>query len=141
MKHYKIITTDDLILGTNLTEGEFKYLDELFDISEEIDEFGEFDELSIFEGDPDYIKVFGEVGQGEIPFIEVTVNDTTIYILSSILVEHYDCFDKAVEILEWYIGGAENSKEIDNNWNTVKEGIAYRGGSGYTYSLYAKELL
>lgn len=35
-------------------------------------------------------------------------------------------------------------KEIENSWgdwNNVKEGIAYRGGSGYSYSLYAKELL
>ena len=27
------------------------------------------------------------------------------------------------------------------DWDKVKEGIAYRGGQGYFYSLYAKELL
>ena len=137
-QHKMILTTDDLILGTNLPKEEFKYLDELFDIDDE------FEELSLFEGDPDYIKVFGEDGLGEIPFITASVNGTTIYIISSYYMEHYECYDKAFEILEWYIGGAKNSKEIDNNWNawnTVKEGIAYRGGSGYFYSLYAKELM
>lgn len=141
MKNYKIITTDELVMGTNLTKEELNYLDELFDISEDIEVF---DTLSLFDGDPDFIKVFGEVGRGEIPFIEVTVNDTTIYILSSYYMEYYGCFDKAVEVLEWYIGGAKNSKEIDNDWDdwdTVKEGIAYRGGQGYLYGLFAKELL
>lgn len=141
MKNYKIITTDELVMGIGLTDKEFEYLDELFDISEDIEVF---DTLSLFDGDPDFIKVFGGRGRGEIPFIDVTVNDTTIYILSSIDLNYHDCFEEAFEVLEWYIGGAKNSKEIDNNWNdwnTVKEGVAYRGGKGYYYSLYAKELL
>lgn len=141
MKNYKIITTDELVMGTNLTKEELNYLDELFDISEDIEVF---DTLSLFDGDPDFIKVFGGRGRGEITFIDVKIDDTTVYILPSLCIEYHDCFEEAVEVLEWYIGGAKNSKDIDNNWNdwnTVKEGVAYRGGRGYYYSLYAKELL
>ena len=136
MKH-KIITSTELIHGIGLTNKEYEYLDELFEIDEE------FDELSLFEGDPDYIKVMGEEGRGEIPFITVKIDDTEIYILCDLLLEQFECLDEATNILEWFIAGAENNIEIDNNWtewDKVKKGIAYRGGSGYSYRLYAKEL-
>lgn len=136
---YKIITSMDLECGVNLTNEEYKYLNDLFDLDDE-----NFDEFSLFESDPDFIKVNGEQGRGEIPFISVNVNGMEIYILSYYYLEHYNCEQEAREILEWFILGANNQKEIENSWddwNNVKEGIAYRGGSGYHYSLYAKELL
>ena len=136
---YKIITSMDLEQGINLTKEEYKYLNELFDSEEE-----HFEEFSLFEGDPDFIKVNGEQGRGEIPFISVVVDGTEIYILPYYYLECYDCEQEAMEILEWFILGAKDQKEIENSWgdwNNVKEGIAYRGGSGYYYSLYAKELI
>ena len=138
MEH-KIITTAELYQGINLTKEEYKYLIDLFDLDDE-----DFEEFSLFEGDPDFIKVNGEQGRGEIPFISVNVNGTEIYILSNYYLDCYDCEQEASEILEWFIMGAENKKEIMNvweDWDKVKEGIAYRGGAGYFYSLFAKELI
>lgn len=136
MKH-KIITSTEMVHGIGLTNKEYAYLDSLFELHDD------FDELTLFEGDPDYIKVLGGAGRGEIPFITVKIDDTEIYILCRLSLDHYGCEDEAKDIVEWFINGADNEIEIDNNWtdwDKVKKGIAYRGGSGYFYSLYAKEL-
>lgn len=48
------------------------------------------------------------------------------------------------DIIKWWLNGCENEIEINNDWrawDTVKSGVAYRGGSGYCYALYAKELI
>lgn len=48
-------------------------------------------------------------------------------------------------ILSWWLNGSENRIDLGdttwNAWDTVREGVAYRGGAGYFYSLYAKTLI
>lgn len=136
-----IIDTDDLMTGNKLTQSQYDYLNDLFEMDNE-----DFDVLTLFEGDPDFIKINGEVGRGEIMFIDVKIEDVTIYILISNDYYDYD-WNNAVNILQWFIDGAKddliNNETLSNNWNDwnkVKSGVAYRGGSGYHYSLYAKSI-
>lgn len=137
--NYKIITTDELEQGTNLTANEFDYLNNTLEIDK-----GDFDVLSLFDGDPDYIKLDGEKGRGNVIFTKFDVKGTSIYIMLDPDYVDYD-YDKAVNILKWWINGAENNlvdTELDNNWNDwnkVNQGVAYRGGSGYFYALYARK--
>lgn len=87
--------------------------------------------------DCDFIKVSGELGRGNICFDKHETN-STIYIIVDETLEQNE-----IDILVWWLEGAENEIEIDNTWNDwdrVKEGIAYRGGMGYSYNLYAKKL-
>jgi len=104
-------------------------------ISEEDEESGEITDLFI---DCDHVKVAGENGRGDVMFTTFNIDETT-YIIG------YDEIDKhARKIIMWWLEGAEGDKDVDNNWkawDTVKEGVAYRGGAGYYYDLFAKSLL
>lgn len=91
--------------------------------------------------DCDYVKLDGEDGRGNHQFIDVKTNDTRFII-------HRDIDnDDAIAVIDWWLNGAEGDL-IGNDglgntwydWEAVKTGIAYRGGSGYCYGLYAKEL-
>lgn len=131
MKNYKIISSQDLEEGTNLSQSEYDYLSELFDL-----ESGDFDVLTLFEGDPDHIKIEGEAGRGSVMFIDVQIEDVTVYILISPEYYGYD-YAEAVKILKWFIKGSKNDLissdgPLYNNWqdwDKVNQGVAYRGGS------------
>ena len=87
--------------------------------------------------DCDHIKVNGERGRGNRCFNTFDIGNTK-YIVSV-----YDLEADELEILKWWLNGCIDEIEINNNWtewDNVKTGIAYRGGSGYCYSLYAMEL-
>lgn len=131
MKTKKIIylTEFDVIFGSN------NYLKNVFSIDKKDKENECITDLWY---DCDHVKINGEGGRGDCMF---TKHETTknIYIITPY---EYD-FDFE-DIIEWWLNGCENEVEINNNWhdwNKVKSGIAYRGGSGYSYSLYAKELI
>lgn len=137
---YLIIDTVDLITGNKLTQYQYDYLTNLLDMGDE-----DFDVLSLFDDDPDFIKINGENGRGKAMFIDVKIEDVTIYILISPSYYGYG-YEDAVNVLEWFINGAKNDfmDALNNSWNDwdkVNKGVAYRGGSGYYYSLYAKELI
>lgn len=88
--------------------------------------------------DCDHVKYEGEQGRGNFPFVKHE-NKSKIYIISM-----WETDDETEEIINWWLQGCENECEIDNNWDDwdkVKTGVAYRGGSGYSYALYVKELL
>jgi hypothetical protein len=87
--------------------------------------------------DCDHVKTHGENGRGDGMFVTLKTKNKT-YIITK-----YELDFEAYDIIEWWLNGAENEIEIENNWNDwdkVLEGVAYRGGSGYTYGLYAKSL-
>ncbi len=119
-----------------ITECEALYIDELrdrLDITAEDKENGYIQDF--FNCDPDYIKSNETDGRGQMPFVVITENDTT-YIISDGELDEIE-----LEIVQWWLDGAENELDIENNWNIwnkVNHGIAYRGGSGYSYTLYAK---
>lgn len=88
--------------------------------------------LSMFEGDPDLIRINGE----QTTFIDVDV-DGVKYVL---YIEHIEGIENALSgFFE------ENYKEHytgmpDAGWddfNELENGIAYRGGSGYNYAIYS----
>jgi hypothetical protein len=88
--------------------------------------------------DGDYVKMHGEEGRGNYNFVKYE-NKSKIYIITD-----FDFDEEVEEVINWWLNGCVNECEIQNNWNDwdkVKTGVAYRGGSGYAYSLYAKELI
>lgn len=100
------------------------------------------DQLVDFWIDCDHVKVYGEEGRGDHRFVTHNVDDTKFII-------HYDIDDpdEAIALIDWFLDGAEGDligeNGLENNWNDwdkVETGVAYRGGSGYCYGLYAKTL-
>jgi len=136
-KEIKYLTDYDLCRKN--PSKEIKELQEVFCINDDEIENGRA--LTIFEGDPDYIKTNQENNRGNIIFVTYET-DNKLYIISNM---ELDIMDK--EIVEWWLNGAKGDKidDSNNNWNywynKAKKGIAYRGGSGYVYSLYAKEII
>lgn len=129
MKKIHYITELDLIFGSN------NYLKNVFCVDSKDKENETISDLWY---DCDHVKLEGEEGRGNFPFVKHE-NKGNIYIIT--LFEYESEFE---EVIEWWLNGAENEVEINNNWddwNTVKIGVAYRGGSGYCYALYAKELI
>ena len=87
--------------------------------------------------DCDYIKIDGEKGRGDFPFFIIEFK-TVVYFISM-----SEWNEETIELATWFWNGAVDEADIDNNWKTwdkVKTGVAYRGGSGYYYALYAKEM-
>lgn len=93
-------------------------------------DYEDFDALSMFEGDPDIIRINGQTGY----FIHVKETDTVYYYyeeygehIDRILIDffekrlHFDHCPENVQSWEWF-----------ENHN----GIAYRGGYGYVYNIY-----
>lgn len=124
--------------------GNYPELVEAFSIDLESDtDVGE--QLTDLYYDCDHVKTHGEPGRGDHCFVDYKGEDTRYIIHLS------DADDsEAVDLINWWLDGAEgdlvgsDEGQIDNNWNawdTVKTGVAYRGGSGYCYALYAKELV
>lgn len=89
-----------------------------------------FDELSMFEGDPDIIRINGQIGF----FIYINEVDTVYYYyeedgehIDRILI---DFFEKRLRI--------GHCPEYAQNWEWFERhnGIAYRSGCGYVYNIY-----
>lgn len=128
-KEVVFLTEIELILGTN------NKLKSVFNI-----DANDKENLSISDlwYDCDHVKYQGEEGRGNFPFVKYE-NKSKIYIISI-----HETDDETEEIINWWLQGCENECEIQNNWNDwdkVKTGVAYRGGSGYSYALYAKEMI
>lgn len=87
--------------------------------------FSDFDPLTQFEGDPDYIKL----GQSVCYFVKI-----------GNVVWYYPSCDEEVALdtlTKFYEGKLELIEE--QNWdafNKLTDALAYRGGSGYVYTLY-----
>jgi hypothetical protein len=109
-----------------------------------MDAFEIDDVLALFEGDPDELRINGET----VLFIEIQnpehTRQTVIYLDSDYCVPECDIvkwlmrfYSKGVisrtSIFDRYIKRIESTNE---NMKNLKNGIAYRGGKGYTYSLY-----
>lgn len=128
-KKIEFITEYELIFGKN------NYLKNIFNIDKK-DKENEY--IADLWYDCDHIKTNGESGRGNDLFVTHKTKNK-VYIITP-----YELDFEAYDLIEWFINGAENAIEIENNWNEwdkVKQGVAYRGGSGYSYSLYAKELI
>ena len=123
------LTELDVIFGSN------NYIKNIFSVDKKDKENGCISDLWY---DCDYVKLDGELGRGNFPFVKHE-NKGNIYIITPF--EYESEFD---EVVEWWLNDTENEINIYNNWNdwnTIKSGVAYRGGSGYTYALFAKELI
>ena len=102
-------------------------------------------ELSFFEGDPDMIKVNGEVGYfcqcGNKVFFYF--DDWGNHNAEKILRGFFAAFNVGITIggESWMRGecpkGVSCSREIQSwdMWEKIRCGIAYRGGAGYTYTI------
>jgi hypothetical protein len=93
----------------------------------------ENNEISDFFIDCDHIKRDGEFGRGDFRFVTITKNKSTLLIVCQ---DEPD--DKEIQMLNDYFN-SKNFKAVNPNtwekWDTIKTGIAYRGGAGYCYSL------
>jgi hypothetical protein len=96
-------------------------------------------EMSDYWFDCDYVKTHGEAGRGSVEFIIVETEDRKYVIYNGEPADDED----AEELVNWFLTGRPGEVEIDNTWaawNDVEKGIAYRGGMGYAYALYAREV-
>lgn len=107
-------------------------------------EYGEI--IDLFNCDPDYVRVNGV----KIPFVEVDVKSVKCVIVPDYAIdkgysEETDAIDsnKLKTILTAFF--ADNfkdsfSRDINNNtwpyFNQIDNGIAFRGGSGYAYTIW-----
>jgi len=99
------------------------------------------DVLSLFEGDPDMIRV----NNSKICYVTFENEDETIIVYAdfSYLLEDKD-IPKLQKMLETFVEDwailHDNYVKIDNQtWEAFDElenGIAYRGGSGYSYTIW-----
>lgn len=94
--------------------------------------YDDFDNLSVFEGDPDMIRIEGQLGV----FFYHEETDTVwywfddwgcSYNVGSILI---DFFEKRLGNERW------NDNVQSWDWFEKHNGIAYRGGMGYVYGIY-----
>lgn len=90
------------------------------DLARETMEICEIDDvLAWFEGDPDQLRINGKT----VLFIDIQNPEHT---RQTVIYNGVDSFDL-------YYNRIESTNE---NMKNLKNGIAYRGGKGYTYSLY-----
>ncbi len=91
----------------------------------------DFDTLSLFEGDPDMIRVDGQVGY----FFHYADNDTVYYWF-----DEWRGLHNIGAILTRFFEhrlGKEYTEDVQSwHWFDHHNGIAYRGGMGYVYSIY-----
>ena len=114
------------------------------DLVRETMEICEIDDvLTWFEGDPDELRIGGET----ILFIDIQnpehTRQTVIYLDGSYevdetkiikrLTEFYSVDENGTDTFDLYYNRIESTNE---NMKNLKNGIAYRGGKGYTYTLY-----
>lgn len=106
------------------------------------------DVLTWFEGDPDELRIQGET----VLFIDIEnpehTQRTVIYLDGSYqvdekeivkrLTEFYSVDEDGADTFDLYYDRIESTNE---NMKNLTNGIAYRGGSGYTYSLYTFKCL
>lgn len=88
------------------------------------------DILDLFEGDPDMINISGE----KVLFTSIANDSVVIYIDPS-----YTADNAEIETILFDFFSSENVEPIENNWDNfhgTNRSIAYRGGSGYCYSIY-----
>lgn len=104
-------------------------------------------ELSFFEGDPDIIKVHGNTGYfcrcGNTVFYYF--DDMMTHDAEYLLKQFYNAFETGVTLggYSWIKGvlpkGVSNAACIQN-WDAfdkINTGIAWRGGAGYIYNIFA----
>ncbi|NDV64001.1 hypothetical protein D0T60_01890 [Bacteroides sp. 224] len=101
------------------------------------------DVLAWFEGDPDELRIDGHT----VLFIDIqnleNTKQTIIYLDGSYevnedeiikrLTEFYSVDENGADSFELHYNRIESTNE---NMRNLKNGIAYRGGKGYVYSLY-----
>lgn len=111
--------------------------------AEDYDEFVENGgELAFFEGDPDIIKIDGEIGY----FCEMG-NKVFYYFdefhgeAKSLLKAFFGAFETGISMGGWSWLSGENPEGFEDveggwdAWDKISTGIAYRGGAGYSYAL------
>ncbi|SHG04448.1 hypothetical protein [Dysgonomonas macrotermitis] len=101
------------------------------------------DVLSFFEGDPDQLRINGET----VLFTDIQnpehTKQTVIYLDPSYTVNESDIIRRLTEFYAVDENGAddfmsyyERIESTNENMKNLSNGIAYRGGKGYTYTLY-----
>lgn len=104
-------------------------------------DYEEFDALEFFEGDPDMIKVNGDLGyfcecRGKVYYYF----DDWYGSAEDILRKFFETFKTGITLggESWVSGvNPEGVEDITENhwetWENMETGIAYRGGAGYVY--------
>lgn len=95
-------------------------------VREEMDLCGTDNILDFFEGDPDILKIDGK----NILFTEIA--GVIVYIDPEFFFD-----EKMIEnkLSSFFNGEAKPIEGISGNMDTMQNGICFRGGSGYVYSL------
>lgn len=111
---------------------EIEFYPELWDFMElKDDEYYEEDYLTLFEGDPDMLKIDDYITY----FMDLTVNDTKYIITNSDEPDDFEILKKffSDDFKESFETTEPNNWE---SWEQLNNGIAYRGGKGYVYTIW-----
>lgn len=91
------------------------------------------DILTFFEGDPDLLRIDGET----VLFMDIknyeNTDRTVIYLDGSYSVDESEIVKR---LTEFYNNECNRIESTQANMDNMQNGIAYRGGKGYTYALY-----
>ena len=156
-KKVKYVTTGDLSFSNKDKFSKYVLLNDKEEYNKEkrrkdFDEFSFIDEaLRDLYSDCDRVKSNGDVlyfvdyrNINDKYFIDSKEDKNTTYVLLLTNENIGDVNQQFIDVLDWYYkNDCANEIEIKNSWeafDSVNEGIAYRGGSGYHYALYAKSL-
>ena len=95
----------------------------------------DFDELNWFDGDPDMIKIDGSVWYFDFSPVDTNRENICFYWAECYSSEETESI---VSMLEEFRNRNLQTAEPNNwdTWHNMKNGIAYRGGSGYLYIIY-----
>lgn len=129
-KNYQIIDFSEFI---ETEKGKNLYYQDYLDNKEDYEDYYDYC-LQDFWIDNDYIKINGDVYN--FYTIADKEKDLVYFIFSDI--SELDCIDNLDDIIKRFFNNELDS--FDNNtraeFDSTKNAIAYRGGSGYTYDLY-----
>lgn len=131
MKKKTIILSESDVLY-----GNYRTLQRVLGIKKEDKDQGEIIDLWY---DCDYVKARDQIGVVvNESFVTMDAGKTTYIITRNDLEQEHE------DVLLWWLAGAENDLCISETWTewaNVEEGIAYRGGAGYSYTFYTKSLI
>lgn len=102
------------------------------DLSDYMEASGVEDILQWFEGDPDQLRINGET----VSFIDIPASpniEVVVYLDGSYSVDENEIVKR---LTEFYSGKCVSIESTSDNMKSMQNGICYRGGKGYTYSLY-----
>ena len=128
---YKIISVYDFAMTQEARNLYYFYEEEEGKDFNDIDDFADYIDISMSDGDPDYLKYNGWLSA----FESHVIGNTEYFVISS-TEEDLSVFG---DMIGRFFRGEltqNDDKQSWDAWKKIENGIAFRGGQGYTYAIY-----